>query len=324
MKKLTIGIAMQITQKYMVSAGYNQKTIKLHSGYLKRYERFQKKNNHPDDLRETEPKHIEAYIRHIRELISERRGTPLAVSTRKYMLLAVRNLYKTLYQLELILLNPCQDLYIKEKNNGQMRAVLSQKEMNLLLDSISIEDERTKRARTMFEVLYGTGMRVGELAGLMTDDVDFDMQEIFIRNGKWGKDRIVPVPEVAMAFLKKYIGKRKNGRPDLVFRGKKGAHHPSTINMWFKKYAKAAGLMRKNLSVHSLRHSVATHLLENGTNLRFVQELLGHEGLKSTVKYTHPGYESLKQVYKSFHPRENEYYKEVDDKYRKRLESLKE
>ena len=122
-----------------------------------------------------------------------------------------------------------------------------------------------------------------------------------------------------MVFLNRYLQKR-GPRPGALFLGRLRSLKGSGINSRFKKLLKQAGLYRPGLTAHSIRHSLGTHLLANGADLRYVQELLGHESIKTTVVYTHELYENMKKIYKSYHPRENQLWQEVDGEYLKRFE----
>ena len=150
-------------------------------------------------------------------------------------------------------------------------------------------------------------------------DIDFENRMVQIRDSKFGKDRVVPVSKVAIAFLKKYAGRRSEGA---IFRGNRGRLSTGAINKRFKELLKKQGLYREGLSTHSIRHCTATHLLAGGADLRYVQELLGHDSIETTVLYTFELQENLKRIYRSHHPRENGYFKEVDPDYLRKLDTF--
>ena len=163
------------------------------------------------------------------------------------------------------------------------------------------------RDRAIMELLYGTGIRVVEIARLNLNEVDFDEGEIRVF-GKGAKERVVIFGSHARAALKDYL---KNGRPQLLkaaktnafFIGRRGSRLTSRqIERIIRLYAKQAGINKK-VTPHTLRHSFATHLLEGGADLRMVQELLGHVSLSTTQVYTHVTKERLKKVYDEAHPR---------------------
>jgi integrase/recombinase XerD len=195
---------------------------------------------------------------------------------------------------------------------------MTREEVNKFLESIDETATVGLRDKTIFELMYSSGLRAGEVKKIKVDEIDNKNGLLFIRQGKWYKDRIVPVTDVALYYIKKYI-KAAGTKRGYIFKGKYGHISSAYINQLFHKWLKKTGITRKGLSCHSLRHSIATHLLENGVDIRYVQELLGHESIQTTVLYTYSLFESLKKIYKTYHPRENEYYREVDREYRKRL-----
>jgi integrase/recombinase XerD len=186
--------------------------------------------------------------------------------------------------------------------------VLSLQEVEILLDSPKLVDHYGYRDKGMLELLYATGIRVSELIGLNMDDIHLTMG--FIRCiGKGNKERIIPLGRTATIALEQYLAE---GRPKFVSKGHKDEafflnHHGKRLTrqgFWkiLKRLAKEANI-EKELTPHTLRHSFATHLLENGADLRAVQEMLGHADISTTQIYTHVTKTRLKDVYSKFHPR---------------------
>jgi integrase/recombinase XerD len=186
--------------------------------------------------------------------------------------------------------------------------VLNLEEVETLLDSPDAKDHYGIRDKAMLELLYATGIRVSELIGLQTSDVHLTMG--FVRCiGKGNKERIIPIGKTALAALEHYVN---NGRSHFI--SKKNHDHALFLNhhgkqltrqgFWkiLKKLARDAGI-EKDLTPHTLRHSFATHLLENGADIRAVQEMLGHSDISTTQIYTHVTKTRLKDVYSKFHPR---------------------
>lgn len=181
--------------------------------------------------------------------------------------------------------------------------VLSVQEVDDLLRAATPSDELGARDAALLELLYATGMRVSELCGLRICDVSDGFVKV---RGKGKKERIIPVGKRALDALDHYLtqfrptSEEENGPLFVSTRGK-----PITrIQVWarVKEYAKRAGIA-KSISPHTLRHSFASHLLENGADLRLIQEMLGHEDISTTDKYTHVADERLKKAFRSFHPR---------------------
>jgi integrase/recombinase XerC len=159
------------------------------------------------------------------------------------------------------------------------------------------------RDRALLELLYATGLRVSELAGLDLDDVDLDRDTRSVRVvGKGGKERVVPFGAKAAAALDGYLAVRGRVSGPL-FRGRGGRRlGVRAIFEMVRRRARASGI-RRRVSPHTLRHTCATHLLDAGADLRFIQELLGHSRLSTTQRYTHVGSEQLMRVYDRSHPR---------------------
>lgn len=185
--------------------------------------------------------------------------------------------------------------------------VLSTQEIEKLLIQPDLAVKAGLRDRAMLELLYATGLRVSELVSLRFEDVNIEMA--YVRCiGKGSKERIVPIGKIAASFLVRYLnesrGKFKaavgNEYLFLNFHGEK----MSRQGFWkiIKKYSKSAKLT-KDITPHTLRHSFATHLIENGANLRSVQEMLGHSDVATTQIYTHITKNHLKEVYNKTHPR---------------------
>lgn len=186
--------------------------------------------------------------------------------------------------------------------------ILSLQEVETLLDAPDLNDYYGIRDKAMLELLYATGIRVSELTRLDLDDIHLTMG--FVRCfGKGNNERIIPMGKAAVEALRRYLD---NGRPQLV-----GAKHPDNAlflnhhgtrltrqGFWkiLKKLAGEAGV-EKELTPHTLRHSFAAHLLENGADLKTVQEMLGHADISTTEIYTHVTKPKLKDVYTKFHPR---------------------
>jgi len=184
--------------------------------------------------------------------------------------------------------------------------VLSLQEVEILLNTPNTQDHFGIRDKAMLELLYATGIRVSELIGLEIDNIQLTMG--FVRcNGN--KERIIPIGRAAADAIKHYL---EDGRPR--FTSAKQQDHALFLNhqgkqltrqgFWkiLKKLAREAGI-DKELTPHTLRHSFATHLLENGADLRAVQEMLGHADISTTQIYTHVSKTKLKDVYSKFHPR---------------------
>ncbi len=193
------------------------------------------------------------------------------------------------------------------KKAQHLPAVLTINEVDDLLAVPDVEKPLGIRNKAMLELMYATGLRVSELVHLKLTDLHLDLA-MLQTIGKGDKERIIPVGEVAIDWLKTYL---RDSRPKLLKGQQSEAvflnDHGRPISrqgVWLliKNLVKAAGI-QKDVSPHTLRHSFATHILENGADLRIVQELLGHSDISTTQIYTHISKKRLTEVYDQFHPR---------------------
>jgi integrase/recombinase XerD len=198
-------------------------------------------------------------------------------------------------------------LYLETpKAEKQLPDTWSQQEVERLLDSVPTSDPLSLRDRAMLELLYGTGMRVSELLGLDLDDLQFELGYLQCE-GKGERARIIPVSSVAQGFVERYIQQARNGlggreTEALFLNGRGGRLSRQGFWKMIKRRAKLAGI-DKEITPHVLRHSFATHLLENGADLRAIQQMLGHADLATTQVYTHVNKSRLHDVYRKHHPR---------------------
>ena len=320
--KLTLPLALKIFEDFLLSSGYKEETIFTKLSEAKAFYIFlQSRKGSKDDFKNINHEDIKAFIEHLHKTVSPLTEKPYRHRTKINKLGAIRLLFKSLYLNERILINPVKDFHLERPQEDNKRKIFSLEQMEKFLDKIDINSPLGLRDRAIFELIYSSAIRTSEVCNLDIGNMDFDTRLLLIQCGKFSKDRIVPVSEVASRFLKKYLtGRMKKSEP--LFLGKYGRISPRTVRRRFKEYLKIAGIAKDGLCVHSIRHTTATHLLENGAGIRHVQELLGHESIETTAKYTHTLIESLKKVYRSFHPRENDFYREVEPEYDKRLNAF--
>ena len=231
----------------------------------------------------------------------------LAAATIARKLAAIKAFYRFMTAEGYMDVNPAEVVEAGTKGIKLPR-VLSEDEVVRLLNQPDITTAEGFRDRTMLEVLYATGMRVSELINLTLERVDLNMKYI-IAFGKGSKERIVPLGSVAAEFLQQYLEKV---RPKLTHAGRNtnivflafGGHELTRQRFWqiIRGYGRKAKI-NKALTPHILRHSFATHLLDNGADLRSVQELLGHSDISTTQIYTHLTNKRLRDIYAKAHPR---------------------
>lgn len=231
----------------------------------------------------------------------------LAAATIARKLAAIKAFYRFMTAEGYMDANPAEVVEAGTKGIKLPR-VLSENEVVRLLNQPDITTAEGFRDRTMLEVLYATGMRVSELINLTLERVDLNMKYI-IAFGKGSKERIVPLGSVAAEFLQQYLEKvrpkltHEDRNTNIVFLAF-GGHELTRQRFWqiIRAYGRKANI-NKALTPHILRHSFATHLLDNGADLRSVQELLGHSDISTTQIYTHLTNKRLRDIYAKAHPR---------------------
>lgn len=204
--------------------------------------------------------------------------------------------------------NPA-DLFEAPKLGRKLPEVLTVKEIEQLLEQIDLSHPQGHRNRAIIETLYGSGLRVSELVELTLSNVFF--KENIIRVfGKGGKHRLVPMGAYAKKYLEIYIDeiralqKIDSKSEDVVFLNRNGKKLTRMMIFKIIKALLPKANIKKNISPHSFRHSFATHLLENGADLRTIQSLLGHESITTTEIYTHLDTKHLKKTLERYHPRQ--------------------
>lgn len=244
-------------------------------------------------------------VRALRRYLAELQARGYARSTSARRASTLRTFFRLLDHRGVIARDPAATL-AAPRQGRQLPRVLRVDQVEALLAAIEGDDPIALRDRALLELLYAAGARIGEVCPLSLDALDLD-QRLVRLDGKGGKQRIVPVGEPAVAALRRYLGA---GRPLLLVDGDVGALlvtargkalGPRAAREVVARAARAAGL--GHVTPHTLRHSMATHLLEGGADLRQVQELLGHASLATTQRYTHLSRGILQEVHSAAHPR---------------------
>ncbi|MGP6146207.1 site-specific tyrosine recombinase XerD [Jeotgalibaca sp. A122] len=243
----------------------------------------------------------------VKEYLTMLNAEKLATSSISRMISALRQFHKYLVEEKVIKINPLDDLKLPKKKQNLPKS-LSVNEVDHLLSTPDTKTVLGLRDRAILEVLYATGLRVSELVTLTLSELHLDLG--FIQTiGKGDKERLVPLGEEATYWVEAYLATSRpslaKGRAEtphlfLNFHGKGFSRQGIWKNL--KKLVQEAGI-HKNVSPHMLRHSFATHILENGADLRIVQELLGHSDISTTQIYTHISKERMVESYRQHHPR---------------------
>ena len=203
--------------------------------------------------------------------------------------------------------NP-MDLIESPKIGRKLPDILSVSEINALIGAIDLSKPQGERNRAMLETLYGCGLRVSELINLRISDLFFE--EDFIKvTGKGDKQRFVPISSVNKKYIELYRNEARvhikisKGHEDILFLNRRGKQLTRAMVFTIIKGLAEAIDLNKNISPHTFRHSFATHLLENGADLRAIQQMLGHESITTTEVYVHVDRSHLSEVLNNFHPR---------------------
>jgi integrase/recombinase XerD len=282
----------------LVEKGLSRNTLEAYSRDIGRYLNHLEGRGH-DNFGRVSPLDAASFIASLKDAGISPRSRARALS-------AMRMFHRFLIIENYCELNPTAVMEMP-KTGGKLPSVLTSREVEQLLNSAGEGSPGDLRDRAMLELLYATGLRVSELVALRIRDVN--MQAGFLLTmGKGEKERLVPIGESALVVVAEYMGLvrpglDRSGDCPYLFLSRLGERMTRQA-FWniIKKRARVAGIV-KNMSPHTLRHSFATHLLENGADLRSVQIMLGHADLSSTQIYTHVTRERLKRLHQEIHPR---------------------
>ncbi len=265
----------------LVLAGYSPKTRKVYIGHIRRFARWLE-----TPVTDAAAPEIRRYIHHL----VEEKG--VSWSTHSQVVSSLRFMFDTVLRRPQIV----KDIPRPRKRKS-LPTVLSQKEVETLLRT-----SRHPSTRAIIMVLYSSGLRVGEVVRLRHEDLDPDRGLLCVRKGKGGKDRYTLLSRKALEALKTHLLLRDAESPDAspspwLFPGVPRSQHLRTrsVQKTIQTAGKRAGI-RKKVTPHTLRHSFATHLLEAGTDLRYIQELLGHASTRTTEIYTHVSNRELGKI----------------------------
>jgi integrase/recombinase XerD len=259
------------------------------------------------ELRAIDEAHVVSFVHMLRNSPTPR-GTSLSLASQAAYLQRVRSFFGFLERRGLLLGNPAAQLVLPSAS-PLPRLVLSERQAARLMEAPRDGTKAGCRDRAILETLYGTAIRKSECVRLDVEDLDLRQRTLVVRNGKGGKDRLVPVPGRAAAALDTYLG---DVRPRLACDPRE---HALFLTAWWgkrlsagalvflvRRHGRAVGLPR--LHLHALRHTCATHLLRGGASVRHVQAILGHSNLRTTALYTRVVIEDLHDVIARTHPRE--------------------
>ena len=292
-----------------IEKGCSPLTIRDYRRYLERFHNWLTENSpitKPEDINQELVRRYRLYLAHLRA----RDGIPLKRVTQGYHIVALRAFLRyLLVQRDIPTLSP--DKVDLPKQGPRSIAFLNTEQVERLLNSPKISNVIGLRDKAILETLFSTGLRVSELVSLNRDQVDLERKEFGVK-GKGNKLRVVFLSDTAAQWIERYLRLRQDhfkplfirhsGKVDARNNGEKMRLTARSIQNIVSKYAKRSGLPIE-VTPHTLRHSFATDLLINGADIRSVQEMLGHESIRTTQVYTHVTNRHLKEIHKAFHSR---------------------
>jgi integrase/recombinase XerD len=297
--------------EWMLITGYSADTIRARRVALRKFIGWADERG-LDDPREITKPMLERYQRwlyYYRKPDTPGRkdaGAPLTIAMQYQYLAPLKTWFRWMSREHHILANPAADLDLPRQPKRLPRSVPSVQEVEAILAEAEPGNPQGLRDRALLETLYATGLRRMELAGAAVYDVDLTRGILWVRHGKGGRERVVPLGERAIAWLDKYL---TEARPELLA-GESPAlfvndygepAHADFISGKVKRYMEFAGVEKVG-SAHLLRHACATHMLEGGADIRFIQEMLGHANIETTQIYTHVSIDKLLAVHRATHP----------------------
>ncbi len=285
--------------------GYSKRTIEGHHWTLRSFLKWAHQRSLADPKAITKL-HLESYQRWLHRY-RKPNNKPLAISTQKQRLGAIQRLFAWLTRESHILANPASELELPRLPHRHLPKGLSQEELQSLLNLPDTTDPLGIRDRAILETFYATAIRRSELIHLDISDLDLNAQTLDVRQGKGSKSRLLPIGKNALYWLDKYL---LTTRPKLQLNDTEGALFISGygdritsgyLGNWMRKMLTEAGINRAG-GCHLLRHTCATHMLEGGADIRYIQQMLGHTSLDTTSIYTQVAITQLQQIYNETHP----------------------
>lgn len=291
--------------EWMGIRNYSPKTVDNRRSYLRYFvEWCQERGLHrPGEI--TKPI-LERYQRHLFHY-RKRDGLPMTARSMHSRLVPIRAFFKWAARNNRVLYNPASEIDLPRLEKRLPKHILNAAEVETIMALPNLIDPLGLRDRAMLETFYSTGMRRSELAHLHVGDLDYERGTVMVRQGKGRKDRMIPIGDRALAWIRRYLDEV---RPGLVREPDKGTlfltnlfepFTPNRLTQLVREYIDAADLGKRG-SCHLLRHTCATLMLEGGADTRFIQQLLGHAELSTTQIYTQVSIQQLKQVHSATHP----------------------
>ena len=311
---MTMNEAIEAFREQLETAGFSPRTVDAYSRLAAEFASFLGRY-HP---RVTTPMEITReivgdYQQYVREQTT-RTGRPLANTTVRLKLTAVKQLFAYLVSVDQVLKDPTTVIVAPKEEQRLIRNVLSQTEVADILKKLEPRDAVSTRDRAILELFYACGMRTSELCDLAIADVDLAEQTVTIVRGKGGKSRVLPIGQYAAHYVGLYLDRARphllRGRktdPGNLFLSSRGTpFNRQTINRSVMGHVNRIADSERRITAYSIRHSVATHLIANNVDVTYVARLLGHASLETTRRYLRIEIGDLKAMHTKYHPREQE------------------
>jgi integrase/recombinase XerD len=290
--------------EWMLVSGYSPETIRARRQAIRKFIAWADERG-LDDPREVTRPMLERYQRHLFYYRKES-GAALTVGMQVQYLAPLKTWFRWLARQHHILANPAADIDLPRQPKRLPRSVPSVQEVEAMLAEAEPTNAQGLRDRALLEVLYATGLRRMEIVGVAIDDVDLPRGLLWVRKGKGNRQRVVPIGDRAGAWVEKYL---TEARPQLIAADTEALFlsdyglpvKPEQVADKVKRYLRFAGVDKPG-ATHLLRHACATHMLEGGADIRFIQEMLGHANLQTTEIYTHVSIDKLIAVHRATHP----------------------
>jgi integrase/recombinase XerD len=305
------GKIKRLTVKYeehLETENYTLNAIKSYRSHLIRFLKFLAGESDVADLHAVTRETLHRYQMHLHQ--DRPKGKPLAITTQHRCLVCVRAFFRYLAKTQIILGDPSSAMELPRLPETLPRTVMTAKQVDKILNAPDVDTSLGLRDKAIMELLYSTGIRNAELRNLDMGDVDAANNQVVIHQGKGRRDRVVPLGEVAGAYVAQYIrearGRLTKGTPTAaLFVNHRGVRlgECGLIYNIVGKYA-AREKLPARVTPHVFRHTCATHMLRGRANIRHIQELLGHRSLETTQRYTRLEIIDLKKEHRRCHPRE--------------------
>ena len=310
-KRMTLETAKRLLMEQLKKKGYSGSTLVSKRYCLAMFLTYLRQSK-LTDIEDVNERHIRGYVRQ-RYYHMNAKGKQNIPETRNNEIEVVKQIFSFLTAKAHLSKDPSKMVeYIKEPKCQIPKDIMTRRELERLFRQPDMGTLLGYRDRVCMELLYGTGMRRRELTGLDVEDINPKDQLIHIRKGKGQTDRMVPVGDIASQYVGHYIRyirpklmTRKQKESALILNERGGRLHYQAMGQRIRRYIRQC-TFKKHITMHSFRHTCATHLIQRGMPVRQVQELLGHKQLDTTIRYLQLSIKDLQREYRKSHPRERE------------------